>query len=32
MAEAEERYRKLGEAPATKAAIRKKTAAPEPVK
>ena len=32
MAEAEERYRKLGAAPVQKAATRKKTAAPEPVK
>jgi cyclopropane-fatty-acyl-phospholipid synthase len=32
MAEAEERYRKLGAAPAQKAAARKKAAAPEPVK
>ena len=32
MAEAENRYRKLGAAPAQKAATRKKAAAPEPVK
>ena len=32
MAEAEERYRKLGAAPAQKAAARKKATAPEPVK
>jgi cyclopropane-fatty-acyl-phospholipid synthase len=32
MAEAEERYRKLGAAPAQKAATRKKAKAPEPVK
>ena len=32
MAEAEERYRKLGAAPAQRAANRKKAAAPEPVK
>ena len=32
MAEAEARYRKLGAAPAPKAATRKKAAAPEPVK
>ena len=32
MAEAEQRYRKLGATPAPKAATRKKSAAPEPVK
>ncbi len=32
MAEAEQRYRKMGDAPARKAAPRRKAATPEPVK